>query len=338
MQNFVVTGGCGYIGSHLVAGILERFCGSQIWVLDDLSNSSDDILRRLSCVNGRVKFIKADIRNCSAYARDLEKVHRFTLIHCAALKRPNESFLKEEEYLSVNAGGTAALLKACENLCIEGIIYSGTASVYGSTIRSPVSELMEPNPGSPYAFSKLAAEDMIFDFANRKAIGAMSLRYFNPIGFAAPIFWPRHLDALDENLFGRIIYSLVSNEPLKIFGRDFSTSDGSCIRDFIDITDLVSSHMIACQAVTRSAERSVFNVGRGGGVSVLELVDIAERTMDLAITKTFLDKRRGEIPCSYADASKIRARLGWVSEVNLERSFAEIPRLVRKLKGKDGDE
>ncbi len=309
----LVTGGAGYIGSHLVAALIES--GLDVTVLDDLSNGHPEAVRRAAALaGGTCPLVVGDVADRDLLVRALDGVG--VVFHLAASKSVPESVEHPERYFRNNAGGTAALLEAMEAAAVHRLVYSSTAAVYGSAVGMPVTERAACAPDNPYGLSKLMGEQMLEKMASEQGWSVVSLRYFNPVG--------AHRSGRIGEAFGNasslvpvaLAATMGRRRPIEVFGTDYDTPDGTCLRDYVAIDDLVQAH-ISVLAET-SAGHHVFNVGTGRAHSVREVLAACERVTGRPVPHTDGPRRAGDVPVALADPGALRAALGFDATTGLE--------------------
>ena len=320
-ETWLITGGAGYIGSHVAELLLEN--NFEIVILDSLVKGRESRIQFLEeKFKKKIPFVRMDIRNSSSIETLLRKQSVSGVVHLAALKSVNESMEFEEEYLDVNHTATKNLVKVLSNLGIKKIINSSTAAVYESP-KSLVlmSEDQNLAPISPYGVSKMLAESEVRKFLmfNNNNNTGTSLRFFNVVGSSSIELSDNSID----NLVPIVISQIEKGKPPVIFGNHYPTSDGTCIRDFVDVRDVARAHL----AVMKSKNKLplALNVGTGMGHSVLETIKIIQRCLGKEDSDISIGKPRlGDIPFACADVSLIRSVTGFQSHFTLEQSIRSI--------------
>ena len=326
MKRILITGGAGFIGSHTTLLLLKQ--GYLIEILDSFVNSSKDAIEGLKNIlkleyPNSIKNLnvhEGDVRDQSLLIKVFEKYNDTNkpieaVIHFAGLKSIKESIKNPRLYWDNNVKGTETLLKVMQMFDCSSIIFSSTASLYGSVNSKKIREDFKIRPNNQYSKTKAKIEEILFnlhsDFPNKWRIA--NLRYFNPIG-AHPS------GKLGENPKGSIdnIFPIINRvagklqNKLQIYGKDWGTKDGTCIRDFIHVLDLAEGHIAALKYLFKNKSQIiVFNLGTGSGTSVLELVKTFERCNNIKISSTFVDRREGDIESCVADISKAKEILKW---------------------------
>jgi len=303
----LVTGGAGYIGSTAAAILLEN--GFEVTVLDDCSTGHAEL------VAPGAKFVKGSILEKSDVVTALEGCE--AVMHFGAKSLVGESVLKPEIYWNTNVNGTRILLEAMREKSIKKIVFSSTAATYGEPKRTPITEEDETKPTNPYGSSKLAVDYMLTSEAIAYGLAAISLRYFNVAGaYKSKNGWLTENHNPETHLIPNTLRSTDTN-PLKIFGNDWPTADGTCIRDYVHVTDLIEAHISALKNV-EAGKHSIINLGSGGGYSVNEVVAAAAKAVGRAIPAQVTDRRPGDPAVLIADISKAEKVLGWKPTRNLE--------------------
>ena len=332
MKKLLVTGGAGFIGSHTVAELLQR--GYEVVVYDNLSNSSPTVLRRLSQITKMpIVFIKGDVRD-AGQLHDVFTHHDFeAVVHFAGLKAVNESVQEPIRYYNNNVFGTLQLLDVMTNHNVKKLIFSSSATVYGSDEKVPFREDMRTGmPSNPYGMSKLMIENILHDIQKaHNSWKIICLRYFNPVGAHPsgligedPRGVPNNLmPVLTQNALGK-------RDVLRIFGGDYPTPDGSAIRDFIHVVDLAEAHVSALQKSQEEAGFHIINVGTGTGYSVFEVLRIFENTNKVKIPFEVVDRRVGDTAVSFADTKLAERFLSWRASLGLEEMCRDSWRWQRK--------
>lgn len=309
--NVLVTGGAGYIGSHTVLLLLEK--NYRVTVVDNLYNSSIESLRRVEHLTGRsLSFVEADIRDTEVITEVVATGKFDSVIHFAGLKAVTESVERPVDYYDINFGGTVSLLKALEGSTCQQIIFSSSATVYGEPQYLPYTEKHPFNPSSPYGHSKLMVERLLRDavHAPKGALKAVVLRYFNPVGAHPSGEIGEDPNGVPNNLMPFITQvACGKRDQLKIYGDDYPTSDGTCVRDYIHVMDIAQGHI---NALNYHGERyNAFNLGTSRGTSVAEMVDVFQDINKVSVPSVIVNRRSGDIAEFYADSMKANEMLDW---------------------------
>ncbi len=324
-MNILVTGGAGYIGTHTLVELLAE--GHTALVVDNLANSSSESLRRVQQITGKsVLFYKVDIRDRFALNAVFEK-HTFDCcIHFAGLKAVGESVVKPWEYYENNIGGTLVLLDVMRKHGCKNIIFSSSASVYGKSEVMPVTEKCPKGRcTSPYGQTKSMLEDILFDMHRadvalkaKNPWNVVLLRYFNPIGAHQSGLIGEDPNGIPNNLMPYITQVAVGKlEKLHVYGNDYSTPDGTGIRDYIHVVDLAKGHVKALKAIERKCGIAVYNLGTGKGYSVLDVIDAFEKATGVQVPYVIDERRPGDVAVCYSNPSKAFNELGWKAEYDI---------------------
>ena len=319
-MRILVTGGTGFIGSHTVVELLN--CGHEVVVIDNLSNSNAIVLNRIFEITGKnVDFYNIDIRNYD----DLDELfqeHEFDCcIHFAGLKAVGESVEKPILYYDNNVVGTLNLLKIMGKNNCKNIIFSSSATVYGTPEKMPITENEKiSNATNPYGQSKIIIEGILNDlYKADNEWNIVLLRYFNPIGAHKSSKIGENPFGVPNNLMPYVTQVAIGKRDfLNIFGNDYDTKDGTCIRDYIHVVDLAKGHVCALKNIMANKGLSVYNLGTGKGYSVLDVVQTFERVNGVKIPYKFAPRRDGDVMINFADATKAKQELGWVAENSLD--------------------
>ncbi len=319
MKNILVTGGAGYIGSHICVELLNQGYGAI--VMDNLCNSSKKALARVEEITGkRVKFYEADIREKSAFDEIFTSNDIYGVIHMAGLKAVGESVKEPLAYFDNNIGGTIVLLEAMKKRRVKRMIFSSSATVYdlgGEECLKETSPL--GNSTSPYGRTKSVIEQMLTDiYASDNVWSIVMLRYFNPIGAHKSGLIGENPKGIPNNLMPYITQVAVGKrERVNVFGGDYNTPDGTCVRDYIHVMDLADGHI---KAIRKFEETGLFvyNLGTGCPQSVLEVIHAFERANDLQIQYAIAPRRAGDAAKYYANADKAGEELGWKATRSIE--------------------
>ncbi len=315
-QKWLLTGGAGYIGSHVADAFLAS--GKDVIIYDSLYQGLESRIEYLrKKYNKEIPLIIADIRDTAKFDEVLTTYKPYGVVHTAALKAVGESIEKPDEYFEVNFHATTKMLELISRHGIKNFIFSSTAAVYGAPIHSnPIKEDDPKNPISPYGASKLAAEGEVNKFLAISGNHGTSLRFFNVVGTAAPEL----MDNSVENLVPIVINKLKAGEPPVIYGTDYPTPDGTCIRDYVDVRDIARAHLAAADSIV--ALPLAINVGTGHGGSVHEVIKLVCNSAGM--TDVMADekgRRAGDPAFLSADVTLITNTFGFSSKYSLESSI-----------------
>jgi len=319
MSNVLLTGGLGYIGSH-TASILAKN-NIKFLILDNLSNCKIGVVERLGeIIKQKIKFVECDVRDTNKLIAIIQKNNISSVMHFAALKSVEESLFSPTEYYETNISGTISLLNAMNIANVRNLVFSSSATVYGQPRYLPIDELHRIKAINPYGQTKIIVEEIFSDLVKYDRNWSInSLRYFNPLG-AHPsyLIGDDPISTKSKNLMPNIINVVKGiTKEIKIFGNDYDTKDGTCIRDYIHIMDLANAHFKSLQFLEKTKGFNIFNIGTGNGYSVLELINTFEDVTGFEVPKSFVKRRDGDVHSCYADPTKAQNILGWHSEYNL---------------------
>jgi UDP-glucose 4-epimerase len=304
---WLVTGGAGYIGAHVVTALGDA--GMEVVVVDDLSTG---LAGRLPA---SVPLVVADVRDGEALREAFARHRPAGVIHLAARKDVAESIAHPLCYYRDNLGGLRTVLQAASVAGARAVLFSSSAAVYGTPVRCPVTEDDRTGPENPYGRTKLIGEWMVRDAAANAGFAWAALRYFNVAGAARPEL----RDDGTTNLVPRLLRAAELGVPATVFGADYPTPDGSAVRDYIHVADIASAHVRAALALVEGAVTGeVFNVGRGEGASVLQMIDAVGRALGQELPYTLAPRRPGDPAAVVASPERIDARLGWQARFELD--------------------
>jgi len=307
MKKILITGGAGYIGSHIVEQLVKKK-SNNIYVLDNLSTGD----KRL--INQKSKFIKGDIKNLNLLKKIIKKYSIQTIIHLAAHLNISEAETEKIKYYKNNVIGTKNLLLACKNSKVNNIIFSSSCSVYGS-VKGSVSEQKKTNPEGYYALTKFKGEELIKNYSQKFNYNYGILRYFNVAG-ASPSGKIGEIETSYGHLIKNIAIQSLKNKPvIKIFGNDYPTYDGTCIRDYIHVSDLADIHIKGIEYLESNKKSFTLNCGYGKGYSVLQIAKLFKK-IKKNLKIIFLNKRPGDLAKVYADTKKFKKLLKWKPKHN----------------------
>ena len=319
MKEILVTGGMGYIGSHTVIELISS--GYKPVIVDNLCNSKIEVLNRLEKITGiRPEFYELDVRDKEKLDKVFKSHNIFAVIHFAGLKSVGESVEKPELYYDNNFGSTDTLLKVMEKNNVKNLVFSSSATVYGDPARVPI---YEDDPvgayTNPYAETKVKIErQLIKKYNEDKSYNFAILRYFNPIGAHKSGLIGEDPRGIPNNLMPYVTQVAVGKRPqLNVFGNDYPTPDGTCIRDYIHVVDLAIGHVLTLKKLEENPGLVIYNLGTGVGTSVLELVHAFEEANNLKIKYEIVGRRAGDIAACYANADKAYREIGFKTKYNI---------------------
>lgn len=319
-----VTGGAGYIGSHTIISLIEA--GHLVVVADNLTNSSDESLKRIEKIlDQTIPFYKIDIRDKESL-KDIFSSHNFdAIIHFAGYKSVGESVAHPLKYYDNNLNSTIALLETMREFGVKKIIFSSSATVYGTPETLPITEANRVGVGitNPYGQTKFFCEEILKDFSNAESnFEVCILRYFNPIGAHKSGTIGEDPREIPNNLLPYISQVAVGKlEKLRVFGDDYNTPDGTGVRDYIHVVDLAAGHVAALEHSKSGV--SIYNLGTGKGTSVFELISAFENASHKKIPYEVVNRRPGDIASCYASAEKSLIELGWKAQKTIEEACAD---------------
>ena len=320
MDNILVTGGTGFIGSHTVVELLNA--GYNVVVLDNLVNSSKESLERIKKITGKsVKFYEDDLLDMEALQNIFEKENISSVIHFAGLKAVGESCEIPLAYFNNNITGTINLVMAMEKYNVKSLVFSSSATVYGKPASVPVKEDFPLSVSNPYGRTKLIIEDMARDIYNAdKSWDIALLRYFNPIGAHESGEIGENPNGIPNNLLPYVAKVASGElECVNVFGDDYDTPDGTGVRDYIHVSDLAEGHIKALEKLSSNPGLVTYNLGTGKGYSVLEIIHSFEKACGKKIPYNITDRRPGDIDMCYADPGKAKEELGWVAKRDIDK-------------------
>jgi len=327
MDKILVTGGLGFIGSHTVVELQNN--GYEVTIIDDLSNSSIDILDRITSITGKKpQFEKLDLKDKAKVLTFFNRNNDIKgIIHFAASKAVGESMDKPLMYYENNINTLVYILQELNKLEHSNFIFSSSCTVYGQADELPITENAPVKIAeSPYGNTKQIGEEIISDTCRvNSKLKAIALRYFNPIGAHESANIGELPIGVPQNLVPFITQTAIGlREQLLVFGDDYPTHDGTCIRDYIHVVDLAKAHVVALERLLYNKNKSnyeTFNLGTGKGSSVLEVIQSFERVTGLKLNYKIADRRAGDVIAAYADTSKANNELGWKAQLTLDDSM-----------------
>lgn len=338
MKKVLVTGGLGFIGSHTVVELQEK--GYEVVIIDDLSNSSIDVLAGITAITGKSPiFEKLDLKEKSKVEAFFESHQDIVgVIHFAASKAVGESVDKPLLYYENNINTLVYVLKSILKLPTQNFIFSSSCTVYGQADELPITEAAPIKVAeSPYGNTKQIGEEIIKDTCKVNTnLSAIALRYFNPIGAHSSTKIGELPIGVPQNLVPFITQTAAGlRKELSVFGNDYPTSDGTCVRDYIHVVDLAKAHVVALERLvdqTNSDNYETFNVGTGTGSTVLEVIQSFEKVSGQELNYKFAPRREGDVIQAYADTTKANNDLGWKSERNLDDALLSAWQWEKKIR------
>ncbi len=300
-MKILVTGGAGYVGSACLRYLLSQGCDAVAY---------DNLVQGHAQAVPQGRLIEGELADTEALTAALKKVKADAVMHFAAATCVGESVENPSYHYSNNIGGTLSLLNAMRAAGVKRMLFSSTCATYGMTPKIPMSESTPQEPFSPYARTKLTVEWMIRDFAEAYGLGFTLLRYFNASGASSDGQFGEDHDP-ENHLIPLVLgVPLGQRDKITIFGTDYPTPDGTCIRDYVHVDDLASAHWLAIGATTPDT-REIFNVGTGNGQSVMQIIEACEQVTGQTIPRELADRRPGDPPALVADPVKLKKQLGW---------------------------
>lgn len=336
-MKIVVTGGLGFIGSHTVVELQNQ--GFDVVIIDNLSNASLDVLDGIFSITGKKpEFEKMDVRDKAAVQSFFKKHSDVTgIVHFAASKAVGESVENPLLYYENNINSLVYILQELQQKSEAHFIFSSSCTVYGQAKTMPITENAPIQPAmSPYGNTKQIGEEIISDVAKVSNIKAILLRYFNPIGAHESAAIGELPLGVPQNLVPFITQTAMGlRKELSVFGNDYPTPDGTCIRDYIHVVDLAKAHVVALQRLIEKKNLEnveVFNLGTGKGSSVLEVIHAFEKVSQKKLPFKIVDRREGDVIEAYADTEKANTILGWKTELSLEQALESAWKWEQKIK------
>lgn len=333
-MNVLLTGGCGYIGSHVAVVLMAA--GHHVAIVDNLSNSHQGVVDRISEIAGRSPaFHRGDVADVKL-VRDVIREHSVdSVIHLAGFKSVGESVQWPLKYYQNNVCGALGLLEAMEAESVAHLVFSSSATIYGDPRYLPVDESHPQHVINAYGRSKLHIEDMLRDVCvSRPSLGAVCLRYFNPVGAHSSGLIGDRPRGIPNNLMPYVVQVASGElERLKVFGDDYPTPDGTGVRDYIHVMDLAEGHVAALDYLSSNSGWHAFNLGTGRGYSVLEMIRAFEAQSGRSIPFEITGRRQGDVACSYADIRSAAQGLNWRATRSLEDMCASAWGFQSRLAG-----
>ena len=336
-MKIVVTGGLGFIGSHTVVELQSQ--GFEVVIIDNLSNSTEEVLNGIVAISGKKpEFEKLDLREKKA-VQDFFKKHSDVagVIHFAASKAVGESVENPLLYYENNINALVYILQELQQKENSSFIFSSSCTVYGQAEKMPITENASIQPAiSPYGNTKQIGEEIIQDVAKVSNINAILLRYFNPIGAHPSTELGELPIGVPQNLVPFITQTGIGlRKELSVFGSDYPTSDGTCIRDYIHVVDLAKAHVVALKRlIDKKNEDKVetFNIGTGTGSTVLEVINSFEKVSGQKLPYKLVDRREGDVISAFADTEKANSVLGWKAQSTLDQAMDSAWKWEKKIR------
>ena len=318
-MKILVTGGLGYIGSHTCCELLDN--GYEIVVIDNLSNSKEDVFEKIKKItNKEFKFYYGDVRNRAFLESIFEKEKIDAVIHFAGYKAVGESVNEPLKYYENNLFSTIVLCEVMKRYNCKNLVFSSSATVYGTPKKLPLSEDCDLSTTNPYGTTKLMIEHILKDLYNSdNTWNIVILRYFNPIGAHPSGLIGEEPNGIPNNLMPYIVK--VANgelECLSVFGNDYDTVDGTGVRDYIHVVDLAKGHVLSIKKIEKDNGLFIYNLGTGTGYSVLQIINAFEKANNIKVNYKITSRRPGDIAACYADPTKAKEELGFLAKKTLE--------------------
>ncbi len=318
-MNILVTGGCGYIGSHTCCELLNK--GYKVIIIDDLSNSKKEVINHIESITKKeVVFYEGDVANKELLRKIFTENEINSVIHFAGYKAVGESVKYPLKYYRNNIDSTLSLCEVMNEFNCKKLVFSSSATVYGLPKKLPIKEDFPLSTTNPYGSTKLMIENILRDlYVSDNTWHIAILRYFNPIGAHSSGLLGEDPNGIPNNLMPYIVKVATGKlECLSVFGDDYNTKDGTGVRDYIHVVDLALGHICAIEKLNKDTGIFTYNLGTGQGYSVLELVKTFSRVNDVSVNYKIVGRRAGDIDACYADTSKALNELGWKATKNIE--------------------
>ena len=326
-ETVLVTGGAGFIGSHTAVELAEA--GFDVVIVDNLSNAEMAAVESVRKITGAdIPFEKVDCCDRAAFEEVFKKYKFNSVIHFAASKAVGESVAEPLKYYGNNVGSFVNVLSLMKQYGVENVVFSSSATVYGQPDTLPATEQTPRKPAtSPYGNTKQICEDILRDSVTAyEGIKGIALRYFNPIGAHPSALIGELPKGVPNNLVPFITQTAAGiRKELSVFGDDYNTPDGSCLRDYIDVVDLAKAHVVAVTRMVKNSGKSrfeIFNIGTGKPTSVLELVNAFERVNGVKVPHKIVGRRPGDVEAVWADTTLANNELGWKAVRSLDETLA----------------
>ena len=330
-KKILVTGGAGYVGSHVCVSLCEA--GYKPIILDNFSNSSPKVMKRLKQITGeKIDLIKGDVLEPALLAQLFKDNTIDGVFHLAGYKSGSESVLDPLKYYRTNVIGSINILEAMRRANVNIFVFSSSATIYGRPQINPITESCPFSPENPYGQSKRFVEEILSDLSlSTTNFNSASLRYFNPIGAHETGLIGEDPLQIPQNLMPYVSQVAVGGlERLEVFGQDYPTRDGTGVRDYIHVMDVAEAHVAALDYLIAVGGQVSLNIGTGQGVSVLEIIDAFERVSGCQIPWVFGPRRNGDVPECFADSTLAESKLGWRARRDIETMCTDIWRWQQK--------
>ncbi|OIO99690.1 MAG: UDP-glucose 4-epimerase GalE [Bacteroidetes bacterium CG2_30_32_10] len=327
MKKILITGGTGYIGSHTVVELQQK--GYEVIIIDNLSNSSESVVDSIAQITGiKPTFKKIDLTDSKATAAFFEKYKQIDgVIHFAAFKAVGESVENPLKYYHNNLFSLINLLDCMKKNQINNIVFSSSCTVYGEPDSLPVTEKASIKKAlSPYGNTKQICEEIITDTTKTSSLQSILLRYFNPIGAHSSALIGELPLGIPNNLIPYITQTAIGKRSiLNVYGNDYPTPDGTCLRDYLHVVDLAKAHVIAIDRLLENKNKSaleVFNLGTGNGFSVLEVIKTFEKVSGVKLNYKIVERRAGDVSQIFSDCELANKELGWKAKLGLDEMLS----------------
>ena len=332
-MKILVTGGCGYIGSHTVCELLDN--NYEVIIIDNLCNSKKSVIDKIKEITKKeVKFYEFDLSDKQSLEKVFVENKIDAVIHFAGLKAVGESVEKPLMYYRNNLDSTMTLLEVMNKFDCKKLVFSSSATVYGLPKTLPIKENFPLKTTNPYGTTKLMIEKILNDLYISDSNWSIAiLRYFNPIGAHESGLLGENPNGIPNNLMPYIIKVATKELPyLNVFGNDYNTKDGTGVRDYIHVVDLAQGHLCAIDKVVKETGIDFYNLGTGIGYSVLDLVKTFEKVNNIKIDYKIVDRRKGDIDACYADVSYAKEKLNWEAKKGIEEMCKDSYNFIVKNK------
>lgn len=331
-MKILVTGGTGYIGSHTVVELINK--GMDVVIIDNLSNSSDDVLEKIEMITGtKPKFHKVDLLDKDSLQKVFEKYDFNAVIHFAGLKAVGESVSVPLKYYHNNITGTINLVNLMKSNKVYNLVFSSSATVYGDPESVPIKETQRLLATNPYGRTKLFIEEILRDvYRSENKFNVALLRYFNPVGAHSSGLIGENPNGIPNNLVPYITQVAIGKlEYLSVFGNDYPTPDGTGVRDYIHVTDLAIGHVLALKKLQQNVGLVTYNLGTGKGYSVLDIVHAFNKVIGRELPYKIVERRPGDIAECYSDPSLAEKEIGFVAKKDLFEMLKDSWNFQQKL-------